>query len=129
MPVELCLRFAFGTALRAFVIMEGPMLKKLAIALTAITFTLALTGCGGEKKTAEAKDVKPAGKTAAVNFIKPEVNHKPLRFLTEDKNTMFPRQIVFLLSRAAAAPGMYTAEWWSWDWMASVCCRLTGSLL
>ena len=30
------------------------MLKKLAIALTAITFTLALTGCGGEKKTAEA---------------------------------------------------------------------------
>ena len=62
------------------------MLKKLAIALTAITFTLALTGCGGEKKTAEAKDVKPAATAAAVNFIKPEVNNKPLRFLTEDKN-------------------------------------------
>ena len=62
------------------------MLKKLAIALTAITFTLALTGCGGEKKTAEAKDVKPAATAAVVNSFKPEVNHKPLRFLTEDKN-------------------------------------------
>ena len=40
-----------------------------------------------------------------------------------------PQTIVFPLSRAAAAPGMYTAAWWSWDWMASVCCRLTGSLL
>ena len=62
------------------------MFKKLAIALTALTFTLAFAGCGGEKKTAEAKDVKPAATTAAVNFIKPEVNNKPLRFLTEDKN-------------------------------------------
>ncbi len=43
------------------------MLKKLAIALTALTFTLAFAGCGGEKKTAEAKDVKPAATTAAVN--------------------------------------------------------------
>ena len=62
------------------------MLKKLAIALTAITVTLVFAGCGGEKKTAEAKDVKPAVKEAAVNFIKPEVNNKPLRFLTEDKD-------------------------------------------
>ena len=63
------------------------MFKKIMTVLTATSLTLALVGCGGsEKKTAEAKAVKPAATEAIVNYIKPVVNGKPLRFLTENKN-------------------------------------------
>lgn len=59
-------------------------MRKLLL-FTLLLFSVAFTACGEPKpaaKTESAKSIKPAAEAA---FIKPVVNGKPLRFLSEDK--------------------------------------------